>query len=469
MRRSKNSIYPAKPLAVLVLLAAIGCGAPAPVIPPVQPAPVTYMAPKISGLTLGDTPYEAALTFDDLAKPLPTFSLSTYQVSNEQAGQQVFDAGTVNSLDRGLLDLTLTYQSNGVTGGEIDPPQPQAGWALELAGQAGGLVAINGQPPLPMTAAQSCPGSATQTYEFLTLPAPLTTAGASAGGQWNPNLDAAYGSVDISANADTVNLANLQQFTLPTSGKPGAPAAKPISPATGLCSSGYYGNTVLIPGSINITNPGNGQQVPPYAILSIGPTGLLLESSGNPSISPDPTNALPYEDVMGAGMGAIGFPKPASPVSTPALFAAQYQGFFYGTGNSSQPTGWTSLIASFGFATLPTNCKTAVAPEPTAGTLIYGGDFANNDPTSVQSTGGYSRCDAGIDLGTEDPDNNGLYPNAKVYFGSLFAGNQLGSKYPFPAIAIASQLNGKFAIFVLGVDTTGSPQQAWSIYLLQSN
>jgi hypothetical protein len=32
-------------------------------------------------------------------------------------------------------------------------------------------------------------------------------------------------------------------------------------------------------------------------------------------------------------------------------------------------------------------------------------------------------------------------------------------------VAIAGQLNGKYAIFVLGVDST----QPWAIYLMQSN
>jgi hypothetical protein len=107
---------------------------------------------------------------------------------------------------------------------------------------------------------------------------------------------------------------------------------------------------------------------------------------------------------------------------------------------------------------------------PQTATLIYGGDFLNNDPTSTQGTGGFStRCNVAIDLGTQDPSNNGIYPAAQVYFGTSYTGNQLGIKYHFPAVAIAGQLNGKYAIFLVGVDTTGSPQQSWAIYLLQSN
>jgi hypothetical protein len=125
-------------------------------------------------------------------------------------------------------------------------------------------------------------------------------------------------------------------------------------------------------------------------------------------------------------------------------------------------------VASFGFATLPTNCKSTATQ---TSTMIYGGDFTNNNPSlaSTQTAGGFGKCDVAIDLGTEDPNNNGLYPNAKVYVGTAFQGNGLGAKYNFPVVAIAGQLNGKYAIFLLGADTKGSPNQAWGIYLLQSN
>jgi hypothetical protein len=49
--------------------------------------------------------------------------------------------------------------------------------------------------------------------------------------------------------------------------------------------------------------------------------------------------------------------------------------------------------------------------------------------------------------------------------GASYAANTTGKTYSFPAVAIAGQLNGKNAIFVLGVDST----QPWAIYLLQSN
>ena len=85
----------------------------------------------------------------------------------------------------------------------------------------------------------------------------------------------------------------------------------------------------------------------------------------------------------------------------------------------------------------------------------------------TQQNGGYGNCDFAIDLGTASTTSNGLYPSATVWIGSNFNANSTSGKntYSFPAVAIAGQLNGKYAIFVLGVDST----QPWAIYLLQSN
>jgi hypothetical protein len=98
--------------------------------------------------------------------------------------------------------------------------------------------------------------------------------------------------------------------------------------------------------------------------------------------------------------------------------------------------------------------------------MIYGGDFpqVNGQDNPPASSNGFGNCDLAIDLGTQDPSNNGSYPHAMVWMGASYAANTTGKTYSFPAMAIAGQLNGKNAIFVLGVDST-----PWAIYLLQSN
>ena len=165
-------------------------------------------------------------------------------------------------------------------------------------------------------------------------------------------------------------------------------------------------------------------------------------------------------------------PKPSSALDTTSLVSAQYQGFFYGGGSydSSRKSSfnWSSLPASFGFSsTLQSTCAAVVAAGTSANTstTLDGGDFANNDPDAAQSKGGFGNCDFAIDFGTQDASNNGLYPNAMVWMGVGFTANTSKATYSFPAVAIAGKLRTKYAIFLIGLDST----QPWGIYLLQSN
>jgi hypothetical protein len=298
-----------------------------------------------------------------------------------------------------------------------------------------------------------------ETFLFVTLPAPLITTGTTPD-TWNPQLETAYGSVDISASDSTVTLANIKQYILGG----GTPSNAPAASVTGACSPTVYGNTVAIPPNPTITTAGSGE-ISPQAMMGIGPSGLLVEDNGSAGHG---TSTPYYENALGAGTGAIGLPKPSSAVDTSSLVSAQYLGFFYGSGLSGPTPNWSSSVASFGFSSLPSTCAAVASQTPT---MLYGGDFAGNNPSAdtVQLGGGFGNCDFAIDLGTQDPSNNGLFPTATIYVGSNFATNTTGNRYNFPAIAIAGQLNGKFAIFLIGEDTVGSPNQAWGIYLLQSN
>ncbi len=201
------------------------------------------------------------------------------------------------------------------------------------------------------------------------------------------------------------------------------------------------------------------------AVAGIGPTGLLVENNGVSSIAV-------YQNALGAGTGAVGLPKPSTPVDTAALLSGQYLGFVYGAGLFHQnptepPPGWSSHLASFGFpANLQSSCSSFALETGPLVNGIYGGDFPQNngqDNPSASSTG-YGNCDLAIDLGTQDPATNGLYLNAKVWMGEAYAANTSQTTYSFPAVAIAGQLQGQNAIFILGVDST----EPWEIYLLQS-
>ncbi|WP_263357063.1 hypothetical protein [Acidicapsa ligni] len=430
---------------------------------PPQPQPQTYLAPAVAYTVEGRPadPSIATYTVDDIADHFSQ-NIDTSQ------GPQVLNYGDFKALPNDLLSLgtTTTYSQLDSSYVATTYPQPLPGWAIELPNQAGGLVQVQGLPVAPMVAATSCPSITTpQTWQFVTIPAALfpSDLGQEVTFTWNPMTETAYGSVDISTSGSTVTLDHIQQFTLPSEGGSGLPAIPVGSPIMASCGPTFYGNTISIPDPLLITDPGQGggQLVQPAAVMGIGPTGLLVENNGSDSFHNVFTNL--YQNALGAGTGAIGLPKPSSAVDTGTLVGAQYRGFIYGAGLYAGPgaagTGWSSHVASFGFSSVPSSCASVAAA---TSTLIYGGDFPNDDP----STSPVSNCDFAIDLGPQDTANSGLYRQATVWVGGAkgasYPTNTTGQSYSFHAVAIAGQLNGKYAIFVIGVDST----QPWEIDLL---
>jgi hypothetical protein len=474
-------------LLLLGLMAGCSSTTSAPTAPVITySGPQTYFAGAVAGgytgSTLSDSSNLATYTFDDTRN---TFAQFTYAFSGTQEGPQMNYSGDVSALPRGFLNLGVIY-SNGkyglsYSGGgstTYDPPRgsgqncsPYCNWAVELPNEAGGLVNLQGMPFVPLVAAQACPSYSTaSTFQFVTIPSYV--GGPTGGGTiapWNPQLDTAYGTVQIATTGDTVKFESIHQFT--SNGTqltsyqdlPNSPAA--VTATTGACSPTFFGNTISVPNPLIITNPGVGQTVTPGAIVGIGPSGLLLES--NNSYGAEAANSqssAPYQPFLGAGTGAMGLPQPSASIDTSALMSAQYAGVIYGGGTTG--TDWTSLIASFGFSSMPSSCPSGIFTTP-----IYGGDFADNNPGSsaAQANGGFGNCDTVLDLGAQDTSSNGLFPQATVTLYSGFGGNTTPLPHSFPATAIVGQLQGKYAIFLIGVDTSATPNQAWGIYLFQSN
>jgi hypothetical protein len=463
--------------ALLVCIAGCGSNSSSVTPPTTTQGPQTYFAPFVAGTTNGNTVFTGAKTYavDDAAM---AFAESTFLINVPmQTGPQVINSGSFTFGQRGLLDLGILTNYASISDGAFEatnyPSPGKAGsFAVELAGQAGGLIQLVGQPASPLVAAIQCPASTTaQTYQFITIPAGLTNSNPQVKTVgWNPATDTAYGSVDISSSGSTVTFSNIHQYTLPSVGGSGTPAQQPPSSVTGACASTVFGSTTTL-GQLIVTNPGNGNTTPPQGSVGIGPTGLLVEHNGggdvNTAMLPGTSPALFYDNTLGAGTGAVGLPKPASALDTGSLVGAQYLGFVYGAGiyaNSPSPAGWSSHLASFGFSTVPSSCASVAA---NTATMIYGGDFpqANGQDNPSASSNGFGNCDLAIDLGAQDASNNGSFPKATVWMGASYAANTTGKTYSFSAVAVAGQFNGKNAIFVLGVDST----QPWAIYLLQSN
>jgi hypothetical protein len=450
----------------LLISVMIGCGGVTPSKTVSEQAPQTYFAPFVASSTevvtiLGPSTF----TIDDSANTIS-------QTAVAQQGPQVVESAGFAVSTRGLLSLGTTTDYSTTNGGVTT--QNPGGFAVELTGQAGGLVQLVGKPAAPLVAATQCPNLATpQTYQFISIPAARISAPASttqAPFTWDPAIQTAYGSVDISSNGSAVNF-NIKQFTLPPVGGSGAPTQGAPSSATGACGPTFFGNTVNIPGQLVITDPGGIGNTPPQATLGIGPTGLLVEDNG---VGASGINSG-QQNVLGAGTGAIGLPRPSSPIDTSTLTGAQYLGFAYGAGiypGNSGPTGWSSHLVSFGFsASSQVSCAAFAAQTGVLVNGIYGGDFpqtnGQDDPSG--SPDGFGNCDLAVDLGTQDTANNGLFPKATVWIRGGVGGygsDMTGKTYSFPAVAIAGQLNGENAIFLIGVDST--TRQPWAIYLLQS-
>lgn len=478
MLRSKSLNYPFSILAVgglLFVLWVAGCGVSKssstsnPTTPPAGPQ--TYFAPSVAGTTGVSI---STYSFDDKAAK---FWQTTYSPQTNQPGSQVLNAGKFNVSQRGLRSLSIStayiYGASNTYVPTRFHQKTSASFAVELAGQAGGFAQLqasgqtdNGQqlsvnqPVAPLVAATNCPSSSSQTYQFITIPGALIPdATGPARYAWDPTTETAYGSVDISSKGSTVNFQNIQQFKLDGTGT----LQPPPSSLSGICGPTFFGNTTVVPGQAVITNPGvpgtGNNVVSAQATIGIGPSGLLVEDNGSGSggTLAGSSPPLPYENVLGAGTGAVGLPKPSTALDTGALVGAQYLGFIYAAGmyGGTGSNGWSSHLASFGSSIVQSDCP-SFPTKPTA--PIYGGDFTNDDPSAPQ------KCDFAIDLGS--PDANGFYSNATVLVGADYPGNSTGATDQFQqAVAIAGKLGDKHAIFLIGVDST----QPWAIYLLQSN
>ncbi len=78
-----------------------------------------------------------------------------------------------------------------------------------------------------------------------------------------------------------------------------------------------------------IKNPGLNSASQPVATIGIGSSGLLVEDNGNVASG---INSDQYENVLGAGTGAVGWPKLSSALDVSSLSGTQYLGFARGAG-----------------------------------------------------------------------------------------------------------------------------------------
>jgi hypothetical protein len=359
--------------------------------------------------------------------------------------------------------------------GAVSSPPEAGNWLLEIPatmgfayisapnaqGLDGNVSGAQGQGDtsqnlVPFVSNATCPSVATaQSYEFLTFPS------ANSAQAWDFETDTAYGSVTLATLQDgaVVNLTGIQQFLLPDEDvKPGTAVSLNPGPGaiSGSCGSSAGGDLISV-SYVDIDG------VSHYAEIDLA-SGFLLESNKGMGVE-----NFGISNVLGAGDGAVGLLTPSSAVDEAGIVEDTYRGFV------RVPDSYTTTSAFSGSGVGSNSCasfKSELKSLPTqpSATTIYGGEFAGNDP----KTNAASNCDVAIDLGKQDSSVNGLFTAATLYFGSSFPLNNPsltgapGVAYSIPAIAIAGQIGGQHAVFVLAQDTVSGSGHAVAIYLLHS-
>jgi hypothetical protein len=445
-----------------LLLVSAGCGQTAnPVVSPATGKVDNYFGGPFI-LQGGSTPMAAA--FDHLANQIAVSS--TFPNVNEVSVPVNFINGSFTTAATGFLAITENYANTTGFPSAQNPPITGA-WAVEIPG-AGTLAnflnvntkvtpATTSAAPTAMAQNTACPDfSSSSPFMYVTIPY---------AGMLTDTVD--YGLVGISSLGSAVTF-STQPFLV---------GAIPQTNAmvTGGCSQTLYGSLTAYPLN-SFSNSG-----PNPELISIGGSSGLLVSYFNPS-------AALTLGAFGGGTGVIGVAVPSSTVNVSSVVSAQYNGFIFSPSNPlKQSNGYdiTVLASAFGNDTSSSqSCSTLqtslaanngqggtvpVLPSPNS---IYGGEFLStttagtvNDPTGAL---GSENCDVVIDLGTQDPNNNGLFPNATIFIGSNFPPYSVSNPWScnggvcavsFPAAAIVGQVQGQFVIFVRASSASTPPAQ----------
>ena len=363
--------------------------------------------------------------------------------------------GTFAIAPTGFLKITENFAS-GNSGFSAQNPPLTGAWAVEIpgAGALGNLLSLGSSVGLnvsaaPVAIAQNtvCPNFSTPApFLYVTVPTPSLVSDI-----------ADYGGVNISTQGAAVTF-QAQPYLI------GSSALAP-STVTGGCSDTYFGPLTAYP--LNSFGA-----ISNLELIAIGQSGFLVSS-----FTPGSTGSSP--GAFGGGTGIVGFSAPSSPVDIAAVVAGQYNGFVYAPQNTATASYDITVLASaFGdHAGNSQACSTlqsslaanngkganSVAALPSANSL-YGGEFltssgssAANDPTGAN---GSENCDVAIDLGVQDPVNNGLFPHATIFIGSNYPpfsstnpwncfGTALPCAVSFPAAAVVGKVQGQFVIFMV--------------------
>jgi hypothetical protein len=290
------------------------------------------------------------------------------------------------------------------------------GYAYEIPGRAA-LLRPGDTTHFPVVAVPmaSCPEIPSTTFQFVALGIPAQPGS----GASTVPVNAAYGSVQLNASGTAWNFSSMKMFAWDGT------SLSPTTPPSGQCGSTQEGfaATVL---PVDDTN-----KLP--LTVGVGPSGYFVMDQGQGDqtevLIPPPTPTGPF--------GLVGVAQPSSPLDTSKVVAGKYAGFKF-----SQGKGGTQPVV-FG-------------QTPGSGTMMTGGGFANDDITKTPAT------NISIDLGQQDPQNNGLYKSVTVtvpdtsqgcifqpYGGKDAQGNDTCILH---GVAVVGNPEGKYALFITGQD-----------------
>lgn len=455
-------------LLVSVLLISAGCGETAkPVVSPANGKVDTYFGGPFQ---TGGSVSQSAASFDHSANQLAvTAFIISPGASHTEVPVDIIN-GTFTAAETGFLAVTESF---AVPFGSAIPsaqnPPITGAWAVEIpgAGALANFLNVNtGVTPATAVAAPTALAQNTACPNLLT-PSPFLFVTVPDAAMLHDFAD--YGIASIQSQGSAVTF-SVQPFLV------GSHAQTP-STVTGGCSQTLLGALTAYP--LNAF----GSTGPQPELISIGNAGLLVSqfspSSGSASLG-----------AFGGGTGVIGIAEPSAPLDISSLVSAQFNGFIFSPDNRARQPGYdvTVLASAFGHHTGASQACSALqaslaanngqgagtVPVPPSPNSIYGGEFLTtsaagsiNDPTGAS---GSENCDVAIDLGAQDPNNNGLFPDATIFIGSNFPPFSASSPWTcgsgggvcavsFPAAAIVGQVQGHYVIFVAASSVSTPPAQ----------
>lgn len=282
---------------------------------------------------------------------------------------------------------------------------PTQPYAIEHLGDGVLLDTNGGVAPAILPANSACPTINNQTYQFIEL------AGT---GSRDPGYQG-YGRVTVNATPSTWTFSNYDILGMDGTDQ------KPAALANAVCAQTAEGFVATMPETVSGTNV--------TYTAAVSSAGMFVMD----------------RDWHGGQLPLAGMAVPASALDTSALENAEYIGIEY---------DW--------FGASPQKLIEITNPVHFAGGMpMQGGLYPSSDVTQTPGS------DLSIDLGTQDPKNNGFYPAVTVtlpdnqnrcvnqpYGGTNAAGKPVCI---FPGVAIAGSAGGKFDLF-LNVEDLGDNQ-----------